>query len=43
MPASDNNKERQVKLIANYTGASSTPILNKTINAVTKVYAANGT
>jgi hypothetical protein len=43
MPTSANNKERQVKLIVNYTAASSTPILNKTINAVTKVYAANGT
>jgi hypothetical protein len=43
MPTSANNKERQVKLIVNYTAASSTSILNKTINAVTKVYAANGT
>ena len=42
MPTSTNNKERQVKVIVNYTAASM-PIPNKTINAVMKVYAPNGT
>jgi hypothetical protein len=42
MPTSTNNKERQIKVIVNYTAASM-PIPNKTINAVMKVYAPNGT
>jgi hypothetical protein len=43
MPTSTNNKERQIKVIVNYTAAASTPTINKTINAVMKVYAPNGT
>jgi len=43
MPTSTNNKERQVKVIVNYTAAPSTPAINKTINAEMKVYAPNGT
>jgi hypothetical protein len=42
MPTSTNNKERQIKVIVNYTAAASTPTINKTINAVMKVYAPNG-
>jgi hypothetical protein len=42
MPTSTNNKERQIKVIVNYTAASM-PIPNKTINAVMKVYVPNGT
>ena len=42
MPTSTNNKERQIKVIVNYTAASM-PIPNKIINAVMKVYAPNGT
>ena len=42
MPTSTNNKERQLKVIVNYTAASM-PIPNNTINAVMKVYAPNGT
>jgi hypothetical protein len=41
--SSANNKERQIKVIVNYTAAPSTPTINKTINAVMKVYAPNGT
>ena len=43
MPTSTNNKERQIKVVVNYTAAASTPTINKTINAVMKVYAPNGT
>jgi hypothetical protein len=43
MPTSTNSKERQMKVIVNYTALASTPTLNKTINAVMKVYAPNGT
>jgi hypothetical protein len=43
MPTSTNNKERQIKVIVNYTAAPSIPIINKTINAEMKVYAPNGT
>lgn len=43
MPTSTNIKERQIKVIVNYTAAASTPTINKTINAVMKVYAPNGT
>jgi hypothetical protein len=43
MPTSINNKERQFKVNVNYTAAPSAPTLNKTINAVMKVYAPNGT
>jgi len=43
MPTSANNKERQIKVIVNYTAAASTPTINKTINAEMKVYAPNGT
>jgi hypothetical protein len=43
MPTSTNNKERQVKVIVNYTAAPSILTINKTINAVMKVYAPNGT
>jgi hypothetical protein len=43
MPTSTNNKERQIKVIVNYTAAASTPTINKTINAVMKVYPSNGT
>jgi hypothetical protein len=43
MPTSTNNKERQIKVIVNYTAAARTPIMNKTIIAVMKVYAPNGT
>jgi hypothetical protein len=42
-PTSTNNKERQIKVIVNYTASASTPTINKTINAVMKVYAPNGT
>jgi len=42
MPTSTNSKERQVKVIVNYTAANST-INNKTINAMLKIYAPNGT
>jgi hypothetical protein len=41
MPTSTNNKERQVKVIVNYTAADGA--INKTINAMMKVYAPNGT
>jgi hypothetical protein len=43
MPTSTNNKERQIKVIVNYTAVASTPTINKTINAIMKVYAPNGT
>jgi hypothetical protein len=43
MPTSTNNKERQVKVIVNYTAAPRIPTINKTINAEMKVYAPNGT
>jgi hypothetical protein len=43
MPTSTNNKERQVKVIVNYTAAPSILTINKTINAEMKVYAPNGT
>jgi hypothetical protein len=43
MPTATNNKERQIKVIVNYTAAPSIPIINKTINAEMKVYAPNGT
>ncbi|MDQ6864082.1 MAG: hypothetical protein M3044_09680 [Thermoproteota archaeon] len=43
MPTSANNKERQIKVIVNYTDGTSTSTINKTINAVMKVYAPNGT
>jgi hypothetical protein len=42
IPTSTNSKERQVKVIVNYTAAN-TAINNKTINAMMKVYAPNGT
>ncbi len=41
MPTSTNSKERQLKVIVNYTAAGSA--MNKTINAMLKVYAPNGT
>ena len=43
MPTSTNNKERQIKVTVNYTAAASILTINKTINAVMKVYAPNGT
>jgi len=43
MPTSTNNKERQVKVIVNYTAAPTILTFNKTINAEMKVYAPNGT
>jgi hypothetical protein len=43
MPTSTNNKERQIKVIVNYTAAASILTINKTINAVMKAYAPNGT
>jgi hypothetical protein len=44
IPTSTTNKAHQVKVIVNYTvSISNAPILNKTINAVMKVYALNGT
>ncbi len=43
MPTSTNNKERQIKVIVNYIAAANTATINKTINAVMKVYAPNGT
>ncbi|HET7147281.1 MAG TPA: hypothetical protein VFI73_02170 [Candidatus Nitrosopolaris sp.] len=43
MPTSASYKARQLKLIVNYSDATGTPILNKTINALIRVYAVNGT
>jgi hypothetical protein len=44
IPTSINNRAHQVKVIVNYTvAASNAPILNKTVNAIMKVYAVNGT
>ena len=44
IPISIINKAHQVKVIVNYTASTSNaPILNKTINAIMKVYALNGT
>jgi len=44
IPTPTINNAHQVKVIVNYTASiSNAPILNKIINAVMKVYAANGT
>jgi len=44
IPTSTINNGHQVKVIVNYTASTSNaPILNKTINAIMKVYALNGT
>ena len=44
IPTSAINNAHQVKVIVNYTAsASNSTILNKTINAIMKVYALNGT
>jgi hypothetical protein len=44
IPTTTINNAHQVKVIVNYTASiSNAPILNKTINAIMKVYALNGT
>jgi hypothetical protein len=44
IPTSTINNAHQVKVIVNYTASTfNSPILNKTINAIMKVYALNGT
>jgi hypothetical protein len=44
IPTSIINNAHQVKVIVNYTASTfNSPILNKTINAIMKVYASNGT
>jgi hypothetical protein len=43
MPTSTNSKERQVKVLVNYTAVAGSTINNKTINAMMRVYAPNGT
>lgn len=43
MPTSTNSKERQVKVLVNYTAGAGSTINNKTINAMMRVYAPNGT
>jgi hypothetical protein len=43
IPSAANKKERQIKVIVNYTAVASSPTINTTINALMKVYAPNGT